>query len=80
MRIFFCFFSGVEAKSGKRLKHSHNGLQTIFEEFLEFFHRTPGHRPNARLAGFPAAIPLAGHAASAPRKSPNTHIHAPFSQ
>ncbi|WP_201698150.1 hypothetical protein [Paraburkholderia hiiakae] len=80
MRIFFCDYFGFETESGKYLKHSRNGLQTTFEEFLEFFYRTPGHHPSARLAGFPATAALAGHVAIAPRKSPNTHIRAPFSQ
>ncbi|MCP3706635.1 hypothetical protein M3I54_06480 [Paraburkholderia sp. CNPSo 3274] len=77
---FFCDFFGVTAKAGKRLKQSHNGLQTTFEGFLEFFHRTPGRSPNAHLAAFSAAAALAGHAATAPGKPPDTHIHAPFSQ
>jgi hypothetical protein len=55
-------------------------LQTIFEEILEFFLRTPGRPPDARLAGFSAAEALARHVAKVPAKSPKTHIHAPFSQ
>ncbi|MEX3979194.1 hypothetical protein AB4Y45_09435 [Paraburkholderia sp. EG287A] len=78
--IFFCDFFGVATQAGKRLKQSNNGLQTNFEEILEFFHRTPGRPLNARLAGFLAIKARAGHAATAPAKSPKTHIHTPFSQ
>ncbi|WP_321926990.1 hypothetical protein [Paraburkholderia guartelaensis] len=50
--IFFCDLFGVTTEAGKRLKQSHNGLQTIFEEILEFFHRTLGIRQTPAWRAF----------------------------
>jgi hypothetical protein len=78
--IFFCDFFDVTTDAGKRLKQSHNRLQTIFEGILEFFTGPRKGPPNARLAAFPAVAVLAAHAANTPRKARKTHIHTPFSQ